>query len=190
MTLWRWRKQVRFILILCKMHKILIVPNIANEPTLVGVYDRNNQFLEQHLIEYPLSDRLVPKFVEFEKSYGGFEDLYFVRGPGSFMALKLIYLFAKTLEIARGVKLYATHAFHFNHYAPIKAYGNCYFVIKTSQNAQDLEGSQSLKDTQESQILLQKFPQTPPITPFFLPKVLNESLFDKNLKPLYILPPA
>ncbi|MBX7491363.1 hypothetical protein K4G58_07830 [Helicobacter sp. Faydin-H64] len=124
---------------------------------------------------------MVPLFVELEKHGVEFDTLYFVRGPGSFMALKLLYLFAKTLEIAKGIKLFATHAFHFNASSPIKAYGNCYFVCENAEKSVQTSGFG---------IRVKNFTTIPHITPFVLPKVLDTSIFDTNLKPLYLLPPV
>lgn len=160
---------------LCKMHKILILPNGIKEPALIGVYDENLKLDKDFVLNAPLSDALVPKFMDLEKQGIEFDTLYFVRGPGSFMALKLIYLFAKTLEIARGIKLYATHAFYFNGNSPIKAYGDCYFVCENVKNAT---------------ICVKKFAAIPHILPFSLPGVLDSSIFRENLQPLYLLPPV
>ena len=159
----------------CKMHKVLILPNVAREPVLIGVYDENFVLCRDFAIVEPLSDALVPKFMELEKWGVEFDALYFARGPGSFMALKLLYLFAKTLEIAKEVKLFATHAFYFNGNSPIRAYGDCYFVCEDLTNAA---------------ICVKKFARIPHILPFALPSVLDESIFDTDLKPLYLLPPV
>lgn len=164
---------------LCKMHKILILPNIIKEPILVGVYDENCKLCRDFALTKPLSDALVPTFVELQRQEIEFDELYFVRGPGSFMALKLLYLFAKTLEIARDVKLFATHAFYFNGNSPIKAYGNCYFVCE-NVNRIDID----------NEIYVKKFMEAPQVLPFVLPEELDVSIFNANLKPLYLLPPV
>lgn len=169
----------------CKMRKILILPNVANAPTLIGMYDTSCNLVESHTLEIPLSDGLVPFFVVFENKGVKFKELYFVRGPGSFMALKLIYLFAKTLQITKNIALYATDAFYFNNNSPIKAYGNCYFVKENVEtHTAELHTSPN--------ILLKTYnaPNTiPPIAPFALPKVLNLEIFSTELNPLYVLPP-
>ncbi|TLD83579.1 hypothetical protein LS70_004945 [Helicobacter sp. MIT 11-5569] len=118
--------------------------------------------------------------MELQKQGIEFDTLYFVRGPGSFMALKLIYLFAKTLEIAKGIKLYAAHAFHFNKSTPIKAYGNCYFVREDNVEVENNTYGIAIKN----------YDTLPKLEPFSLPEVLDTSLFDTNLKPLYLLPPV
>ncbi|WP_245944272.1 MULTISPECIES: hypothetical protein [Helicobacter] len=178
---------------LYKMHKILILPNLAGEPTLVGIYSciqKIWKLTQSHLITQPLSEGLVPLFMDLRAQGITFESLYFVRGPGSFMALKLIYLFAKTLEITQNVKLYATHAFHFNENFPIKAYGNCYFIQADSTNQSNTHESKTLdKEAKELNIHLQSFHTPPQRKPFVLPDILDLTLFNTQLKPLYLLPP-
>lgn len=152
------------------------MPNVAKEPVLIGVYDAALRLCRKDALTLPMSDALVPKFMELREE---FDTVYFLRGPGSFMSLKLLYLFAKTLEIAKGVKLFAAHAFHFNENSPIKAYGNCYFVCKDLNNASENGG-----------ICVERFSKIPPIRPFVVPPVLDTSIFDSNIKPLYLLPPV
>lgn len=168
------------------MHKVLLLPNISGAPTLVGVYKDYKKEQEFHITK-PLSDGLVPLFMEFEKKNIYFDSLYFVRGPGSFMALKLVYLFAKTLHFAKGIKLYATDAFHFNAYSPIKAYGKYYFIWH--KDCKNLENKPLEYLSDGSAIALEFFEQTPEILPFYLPEILDISIFGEDLKPLYLLPP-
>lgn len=180
------------------MCKVFILPNSVGKPTLIGIYAKIQahwNLVESYEITYPLSDGLVPLFVNLCKKGIVFDSLYFVRGPGSFMALKLIYLFAKTLEIAQNVKLYATHAFYFNKNSPIKAYGNYYFIYGSQKLCKSQCSKENLiprtleKEAQKLQITLQNFDTPPQIQPFALPDVLNLTLFDTQLKPLYLLPP-
>ncbi|WP_297810820.1 hypothetical protein [uncultured Helicobacter sp.] len=181
------------------MRKILILPNLTGNPTLLGIYAKAEEqwnLIESRQIQNPLSDNLVPLFMELRQQGIIFDSLYFVRGPGSFMALKLIYLFAKTLEIAQNIKLYATHAFHFNGNSPIKAYGNCYFIKENMKREGATSKEQNSKvqtleeEAKEIGITLQRFDTPPPIQPFVLPSVLEPMLFNTQLKPLYLLPPV
>lgn len=167
----------KFMTMPCKMRKIFLLPDSTS--ALVGVY-ADDDSLEQILkITPPLSDGLVPKFMELQENGIEFDTLYFVRGPGSFMALKLIYLFAKTLEIAKGVKLYAAHAFNFNHNTPIKAYGNCYFVQEHQKS-----------HAKDYGIVVKRFEGIPLMHPCVLPQTLDKSVFSTTLQPLYLLPPV
>ncbi|EFR48741.1 hypothetical protein HCMG_00914 [Helicobacter canadensis MIT 98-5491] len=119
-----------------------------------------------------LSESLIPFFVKLKAQGIAANNLYFVRGPGSFMALKLIYLFAKTMQITHNSNLFATHGFYFNSNSPIKAYGNSYFVLENNE------------------ITLKTYPTPPKIAPYTLPQRLNKSLFTETINPLYLLPPV
>ena len=114
------------------------------------------------------SDGLLSLYEEISKKYN-IEKIYFVRGPGSFMAIKLTYIFLKTLQITKNIEIQATDAFTFNNNSPIKGCGNLYFVKK--------DGNISLQkkdDIKESKYLL--------------PEILDSSLFSDEIEPLYILP--
>ncbi len=176
------------------MRKVFILPNVAGQPTLIGIYTKIQEtwnLVESHAITCPLSDGLVPLFMDLQNKGITLESLYFVRGPGSFMALKLIYLFAKTLEIAQNVNLYATHAFHFNENSPIRAYGNCYFIRENplyTTNGDFIPHTLE-EEAQKLKITLRSFDTPPQIKPFVLPDILDLALFDTQLNPLYLLPP-
>ena len=146
--------------------KLFIIP--TSTPVLLGVYE-GNELLESFYLEDKLSDSLLPKFREIYQKYPSINSLYFVRGPGSFMALKLIYLFAKTLEITKDFTLFGTHGFYFNQNSPIKAYGNSYFVF-------------------DKEITLKNFSKTPKMENYSLPQILDLSLFSSEIDPLYLLP--
>ena len=82
------------------------------------------------------------------------------------MAIKLAYLFFKTLEISKNIKFLAVDGFYFNKNSPIKAVGNSYFVKK--------EGIISIeKNLKEDE--------------FYLPDELNINDFSTDVSPLYIL---
>jgi len=93
----------------------------------------------------------------------------FARGPGSFMSIKLVYIFLKTVQISKNIELKACDGFEFSKNSPIKAVGNLYFVKENGK------------------ITLKKFDKKI-VTQFFLPKTLSEIKYSKNLEPLYILP--
>lgn len=95
--------------------------------------------------------------------------LYYAKGPGSFMAIKVSYVFLKSFAIAKNITLKAVDGFYFNNNAPIKALGKTYFV-KEGNNI--TFGTMSLKKNGE----------------FYLPKSLNHQDFSDDILPLYILP--
>ncbi len=138
-------------------------------PLLVGVYiqDRLNEEFESEL----KTSEVLPKiFDEILRKYT-IENLFFARGPGSFMSVKVTYIFLQTLTVTLNVPLFATDGFAFNNNSPIKAIGSLYF-IKENGNITPRK-----IDTKKEKIM-----------PFSLPKRLNREIFSKDTKPLYILP--
>jgi tRNA A37 threonylcarbamoyladenosine modification protein TsaB len=96
--------------------------------------------------------------------------LYFAKGPGSFMAIKVTYLFLKTLHLVKNIPLLATDGFTFNDNNPIKAMGKSYFI-------KDKNGNISLK------VFKDEIKH-----PFMLPKNLPYESFSEDTLPLYHLP--
>ena len=97
--------------------------------------------------------------------------LLFARGPGSFMAIKITYLFLRTLSIARNIPLLATDGFAFNQNTPIKATGSLYFSKENGKIS-----------TRKIDIEKEK------IYPFALPEQLDDAIFSDETEPLYVLP--
>jgi len=96
-------------------------------------------------------------------------NLFFARGPGSFMAIKISYIFLKTLSLSLHIPLRACDGFALNEGGPIKAMRNLYFMkehgsIVTHRVDKEIE-------------------QT-----FALPKILDTTLFGHEIEPLYMLP--
>ena len=86
------------------------------------------------------------------------------------MAIKVTYIFLRTLSITKNIPLFATEGFTFNDNNPIKATGALYFMKK------------------DGRILTEKI--TPPLTryDFTLPKTLEQAHFSTDVEPLYVLP--
>lgn len=95
--------------------------------------------------------------------------LFFARGPGSFMAIKITYIFLKTLSITLGVPLLACDGFVFNEGRAIRAMRNLYFVKKAEE-------------------ITTVHLESPVEQHFVLPTVLDETLFNDEIEPLYMLP--
>jgi len=95
--------------------------------------------------------------------------LFFARGPGSFMAIKITYIFLKTLSIALGVPLLACDGFVFNEGRAIRAMRNLYFVKEAGEIT-----TVRLENPVEQH--------------FSLPKTLDVTLFNDEIEPLYMLP--
>lgn len=85
------------------------------------------------------------------------------------MAIKITYIFLRTLSITKNIKLFASDGFNFNNNSPIKAMRKMYFVKKDGKI-----------DTQ--------FFEEDQICEFVLPKTIELENFNTDVEPLYILP--
>ena len=88
------------------------------------------------------------------------------------MAIKITYLFLKTIAISENIKLFASDGFEFNDNSPIKAIGTLYFLKKDGKIHTNKINSADIKSIKE----------------FQLPKELDDTLFSDENEPLYILP--
>ena len=138
-----------------------------SSPLHVGLYE-DTVLIEQYSLSEQISEALPQIFEKISKTYR-VKQLFFAKGPGSFMSIKVSYIFLKTLSITLGIPLYATDGFTFNGGAPIKAMRQLYFV-------------------KEDNTIVTKIFETPQNSFFKLPKVLDKTYFDENTEPLYMLP--
>jgi len=137
-------------------------------PLRIGIY-HDSSLIENIHSDGKTSDTLPLLFDEILKKYT-IDSLYFAKGPGSFMAIKVTYIFLRTLSITKNIPLFATEGFTFNDNNPIKATGALYFMKK------------------DGKILTEKI-----ITPltrqdFTLPTTLERTHFTSDVEPLYVLP--
>jgi len=133
-------------------------------PILIGVYE-NNRLIETIESDGKSSDVLPLIFQDILKRYK-ITKLFYANGPGSFMAIKVAYVFLKSLSVLKKIPLYARDAFYFNENRPIKAIGKLCFVKIASK------------------IETQKF-ETVPTSVFKLPDELDYNEFSTNATPLY-----
>ena len=147
------------------MHKKVDVLVIAlSSPIQIGIYV-NNTLLETIASEKKSSDILPFLFKDILQRYE-LEKLFYVKGPGSFMAIKVSYIFLKSISILKKIPLFATDAFYFNKNEPIKAIGKlCFVKMGTEIETQKLENVPSGR--------------------FILPNVLDYNEFSKITTPLY-----
>ncbi len=138
-----------------------------SSPLRVGVY-KDNKLVKEYIKTEQTSEVLPFVFDEILKAYKP-NTLFFANGPGSFMAIKVSYIFLRSLSISLGVDLLGTDGFSFNQNRPIRAMRKVYFVKKD--------------DKIETQVIDEEIEQY-----FELPSVLNREIFSKNCEPLYILP--
>ena len=85
------------------------------------------------------------------------------------MAIKITYIFLKTLSISLNIPLFACDGFRFNEGRPIRAMRNLYFIKET-------EAITTIRL------------ESPVEQHFTLPMDLDETLFNNEIEPLYMLP--
>ncbi len=137
-----------------------------SSPISIGIYE-NNRLIDSIISTDKSSDVLPVIYADILKKYS-VEKLFYANGPGSFMAIKVAYIFLKSLSILKKIPLFATDAFKFNKNSPIKAIGKLYFVSISSE------------------IKTQKL-ETVPEVKFQLPDVLDYNEFSTNTTPLYMI---
>jgi tRNA A37 threonylcarbamoyladenosine modification protein TsaB len=105
--------------------KSLFVISIAS-PLLVGIYENEN-LIETISKEGKTSD-ILPIIVQDVLKKHTIDEIIYVNGPGSYMAIKIAYIFLKTITIIHKIKLKAVEGFSVNNNSPIKALGKKYFI--------------------------------------------------------------
>lgn len=149
------------------MKKIDVVVISISSPLQIGLYEECK--LIDIIATNEKSSYILPIiFEDLLKNYD-INSIIYTNTPGSYMAIKLSYVFFKTLEITKGIKLYAIDAFFFNNNQPIKAIGNNYFFKEDGQI--------------EIKPLVDKIQQV-----FILPSMINFDTFSNEVEPIYILP--
>jgi len=143
-----------------------VVISLAS-PLHVGIYEQHS-LIDAHIMYEQTSEALPKAFETLLKTYAP-KRLFFARGPGSFMSIKISYIFLKTLSIAFGIPLYGSDGFTFNEGRPIKAMRQLYFV-KCDEKIE----TRTFETAQEQR--------------FKLPQILDESSFSDANEPLYMLP--
>jgi len=135
-----------------------------SSPILIGVYE-DNRLVKTIKSNEKSSDVLPLLFEDLLKEYS-IKNLFYANGPGSFMAIKVAYIFLKSLSVLKKIPLFARDAFYFNKNQPIKAIGKLCFVKI------------------DAEIKTQKF-ETVPEMKFTLPYELDYNEFSTDTMPLY-----
>jgi len=133
----------------------------------IGVYEEG-KLIRKYITEKQTSEELPLIFKTILNEFTC-KRIFFARGPGSFMAIKITYIFLRTLSITKNIELFATDGFYFNDNKPIKAMRKMYFVKN------DEKITTKIFDEEQS-------------NPFTLPQILKPENFNKEIEPLYILP--
>jgi tRNA A37 threonylcarbamoyladenosine modification protein TsaB len=143
--------------------EVVVVP--FQTPILVGVY-RDRQLERGVQLEGKVSETLPPFFEELLRREQ-LEGLYYSRGPGSFMGVRLTFLFLKTLSIIYQIPFRGVDSFYFTGGKPIKGPGASFFVKK------------------EGIIVVSR--EVDEVGTPSLPPVLNPADFEEEVEPLYLV---
>ena len=135
-----------------------------SSPILVGIYEKG-LLIDQIKSEDKSSDVLPLIYKELLSKYD-VDSFIYANGPGSFMSIKVAYVFLKSLSIVKNIPLYAVDAFYFNKNRPIKAIGKLHFV--------KIQGKIETRKAEEIQ------PQC-----FVLPLRIKKEDFSKENAPIY-----
>ena len=152
------------------MIEVLVI-SISN-PILIGIYE-NEELINEYKIEGKTSDLLPSLFEELLNKYD-IKRLNYVNTPGSYMAIKVSYVFLKTLSISKNIELKACSGFEFNENSPIKALGKKYFILDDISKKKNVKGDFLDNNTK--------------ISDFKLPNVLENINFSSETLPIYNLP--
>jgi len=147
--------------------KVIVIS--ISTPLLIGIY-KDNQLIETISKTGKTSDVLPVIFDDLLYRFN-LKEIIYVNGPGSFMAIKVTYIFLKTLSIINNIVLKAIDGFSFNGNTPIKALSKKYFFKNKIGKIEMC----SIEDIKENQA-------------FKLPPNLYNHLFSKNILPNYCLP--
>ena len=145
------------------MHDAIIIA--LGAPVCVGVYDASGELVEEIVDTGVGSDVLPLIFDDLLKRYA-FGRFVYANGPGSFMGIKVTYLFLRTLSIVKNIPLFAIDGFFFNDNSPIKAVGKLYFV-------------------KNSEVISLVPLEAPSVNGFTLPKTIDAKKFKSDNTPHY-----
>lgn len=148
------------------MIEVLVI-TISN-PLLIGVYEKK-KLIQEFRLDGKTSDLLPDLFKDLLKDYD-ISKIIYVNSPGSFMAIKVAYLFLKTICITKNIELNAIDGFEFNENSPIKALGKKYFIKIDNEIKVDFLEKDSI------------------ICDFKLPMCIEKYNFNKETLPIYNLP--
>lgn len=145
----------------------IVIISVAN-PILIGLYE--DRKLIKTFTQDGKSSDIIPKiFSEILDEYA-LKRVFYVNSPGSYMAIKVAYVFLKTICIVKNIELFASSGFNFNQNSPIKALGKKYFINNS--------GSIHIDFINENEKLYD----------FVLPNILDEQIFTQDNLPQYNLP--
>jgi hypothetical protein len=152
------------------MIEVLVIS--ISKPLLIGIYE-NKKLIKTYKDEGKTSDILPSIFKSILEKYK-LSRINYVNTPGSYMAIKVSYVFLKTISITKDIELKACSGFAFNQNSPIKALGKKYFINDKNDKKQNVKVDFLDNNTK--------------IHDFKLPSVLEDINFTSETLPIYNLP--
>lgn len=152
------------------MIEVLVIS--ISRPILIGIYE-NKKLIRTYKDDGKTSDVLPTIFDNILNEFN-LRRIYYVNTPGSYMAIKVAYVFLKTLSITKDIELNACSGFEFNQNSPIKALGKKYFINDNNDKKQNVKVDFLDNNTK--------------IHDFELPNVLENINFSSETLPIYNLP--
>ena len=147
---------------------IEILAITISNPLLIGIYE-NKKLIKEYKLDGKTSDLLPNLFIKLLDKYD-INTIIYVNSPGSFMAIKVAYIFLKTICITKNIEFKAVDGFEFNENSPIKALGKKYFIKHDNEIKVDfLEKDSIIRD-------------------FKLPMCIEKYNFNEETLPIYNLP--
>jgi tRNA A37 threonylcarbamoyladenosine modification protein TsaB len=143
-------------------------------PLKIGIY-QNGKFMEEIITTEKTSQILPSIFKELLKRFI-IKNICYTNGPGSFMSVKVVYLFIITLSKVFDIKIYSSLGFNFNNNSPIKALGKKYFIKQSEK-----ENKITIDFLENRNINIEN------IENFNLPKTFNIEKYSKNIEPNYMI---
>ncbi|OCL84518.1 hypothetical protein [Arcobacter porcinus] len=148
------------------MIEVLVI-TISN-PLLIGIY-KDKELLKEYKLD-GLTSEVLPIFFQNILEEYDIKRVSYVNSPGSFMSIKIAYIFLKTICMIKNIEFLAIDGFKFNENSPIKALGKKYFInTKDGLKVDFLEKGCRISD-------------------FKLLKNLKDIEFSKDTLPIYNLP--
>ncbi len=148
------------------MIEVLVI-TISN-PLLIGIYE-DKKLIKEIKLDGLTSDVLPILFQDLLKKFD-IKKIAYVNTPGSFMSIKIAYIFLKTLCQIKNIEFLAVSGFIFNQNSPIKALGKKYFI------------------NDNGSIKVDFLPEFCKIQDFKLVKSIENIKFSQDTLPIYNLP--
>jgi len=145
----------------------VLVITISN-PLLIGIY-KDKKLLKEIKLDGLTSDKLPMLFKDLLEEFE-IKTITYVNTPGSFMSIKIAYIFLKTICQIKKINFLAIDGFIFNQNSPIKALGKKYFINNNGVVKVDF------------------LPNLSKIQDFELPKSIENIKFSQATLPIYNLP--